>query len=67
MHAGFVGEAETSDFEPYALDLADAGFVATPRFETVVARSHAASALASRFGEGPIEGQLQAHLVTVQA
>jgi ubiquinone/menaquinone biosynthesis C-methylase UbiE len=83
-------------------DLAGAGFVAAPRFETVSARSHSASAqvtaialcqgtplrseiearagvglaeatsacaaaLASRFGEGPIDGKIQAHLATVQA
>jgi SAM-dependent methyltransferase len=83
-------------------DLAGAGFVAAPRFETVAARSHSASAqvtaialcqgtplrseiearagvglaeatsacaaaLASRFGEGPIDGKIQAHLATVQA
>jgi SAM-dependent methyltransferase len=83
-------------------DLAQAGFLATPRYETVVARSRApsaqvtavalcqgtplrneiearagadlaeataacAEALATRFGEGPIEGKIEAHLVTVRA
>ena len=83
-------------------DLAGAGFVVAPRFETVAKRSHAesaqitafalchgtplrseiearagaglaeatsvcAAALASRFGEGPIDGWIQAHVVTVRA
>lgn len=83
-------------------DLADAGFTATPRFETVTARSRApsaqvtafalcqgtplrneiearagaglaeataacAAALISRFGAGPIDGKIEAHLVTVEA
>jgi ubiquinone/menaquinone biosynthesis C-methylase UbiE len=100
----FMARTPHGYFDPGVIsrDLADAGFVAAPRFETVVARSHAASAqvtavalcqgtplrneiearagaslaeatsacaaaLASRFGEGPIAGKIQAHLVTVQA
>jgi SAM-dependent methyltransferase len=85
-----------------ARDLAEAGFVAAPRFDTVAARSRAASAqvtafalcqgtplrneiearpgasldeataacaaaLQARFGAGPIDGKIQALVVTVRA
>ena len=88
-----------------ARDLANAGFRAAPRFETIVARSRAASALvpataycqgtplrseiearagvdvagglaeataacaaaiAARFGNGPVDGKIQAQVVSVQ-
>lgn len=90
------------DPETISRDLAAAGFTTAPRFETVVARSHAesarvtavalcqgtplrneiearagadlaeatsacAAALAARFGQGPIDGKLEAQVVTVQA
>lgn len=90
-------------FDPATIsrDLAQGGFVAAPRLETVTARSYAesaqvaavalcqgtplrneiearaaglaevtsacAAALTSRFGAGPIDGKLEAHVVTVQA
>ncbi|HEV8313772.1 MAG TPA: methyltransferase domain-containing protein [Burkholderiaceae bacterium] len=89
------------DRELIARDLANAGFRAAPRFETMAARSRAtsarsaatgycqgtplrneiearspaglaeatavcAAAIAARFGEGPIEGKIQAHIVSVQ-
>jgi SAM-dependent methyltransferase len=91
-----------SDMAAIARDLAGAGFDAPPRFETVAARSRAASAhaaafaycqgtplrneieardasrlgeatdmaeqaLASRFGRGPVDGKIQACVVTVEA
>jgi len=84
-----------------ARDLAGGGFDAAPRFETLAARSRAASpdipamaycqgtpvrneiearsgidlagvtdacteAMAARFGPGPVEGKIQAHIVTVR-
>ncbi len=90
------------DREAISRDLASAGFDATPRIETVAARSRApsaqvtalalcqgtplrneiearagpdlaeatsacAAALASRFGGGPIDGKIQAHVVAVEA
>jgi ubiquinone/menaquinone biosynthesis C-methylase UbiE len=90
------------DREAISRDLASAGFDAAPRFETVAARSRAASAeeaaiafcqgtplrseiearagaglgaatsvctaaLASRFGQGAVDGGMQAHFVTVRA
>jgi SAM-dependent methyltransferase len=83
-------------------DLANGGFVASPRFDTVAARSRAASpripaiaycqgtplrneieardasrlgeatdvaaaAIAKRFGPGPVDGKIQAHIVVVEA
>ena len=83
-------------------DLANAGFSAAPRFETIAARSRAvsarvpaiaycqgmplrneiearsgaglaeatsacAAAIAERFGEGPVDGKIQAHIVIVQS
>ncbi len=89
------------DRELIARDLAIAGFRAAPRFETLAARSRAASAreaataycqgtplrneiearsptglaeatavcaaaLAERFGQGAVEGKIQAHIVSVQ-
>ncbi|MDE2299110.1 MAG: methyltransferase domain-containing protein [Burkholderiales bacterium] len=89
------------DHEAIAADLASAGFAAAPRFETMAARSRAASArlaaiaycqgtplrseiearagvglaeatavcaaaLAERYGEGPVDAKIQAHIVTVQ-
>ena len=85
-----------------ARDLAEGGFAAAPRFETVAARSRAASArdpavafcqgtplrneivarsgatlaeattacaaaIAARFGNGPVDGGMQAHVVAVLA
>lgn len=87
--------------ETISHDLANAGFGAAPRFETLAARSRAASAhvpaiaycqgtplrneiegglgaglaeatsacaaaIAERFGEGPVDGKIQAHIVVVQ-
>jgi ubiquinone/menaquinone biosynthesis C-methylase UbiE len=88
------------DFQVISRDLADAGFNAAPRFETIAARSRAASArevaiaycqgtpvrneieargadrervtsasesaIIDRFGTGPIDGKIQAHVVVVQ-
>ncbi|MFM0342123.1 class I SAM-dependent methyltransferase [Paraburkholderia fungorum] len=89
------------DPEVISSDLADAGFRAAPRFETLAARSRAASArvpavafclgtplrneiearsdsglddatsasakaIARRFGTGPIDGKIKAHVVIVQ-
>jgi ubiquinone/menaquinone biosynthesis C-methylase UbiE len=88
------------DLEVISRDLADAGFSAAPRFETIAERSRAASArvaataycqgtpvrneieargadmenvteasataLAERFGAGPLDGKIQAHVVVVQ-
>ena len=89
-----------SDRQAIANDLANGGFGATPRIETVAARSRAASAydaafaycqgppqrteieeraratlaeatvaseaaIASRFGAGPVDGKIQAHVVMV--
>jgi SAM-dependent methyltransferase len=89
------------DREAISRDLANAGFVAAPRIETMAARSCAASALvpaiaycqgtplrgeilagtgvglaeatsacaaaiAERFGEGPVDAKIQAHIVIVQ-
>jgi ubiquinone/menaquinone biosynthesis C-methylase UbiE len=89
------------DREAIARDLASAGFDAPARFETVAARSRAASArdaaiaycqgtplrneiearsatgladatlactaaIAKRFGDGPIDGKVQAHIVVAQ-
>jgi SAM-dependent methyltransferase len=83
-------------------DLADGGFTATPRIDTVAARSRAASAripavgycegsplrneveardparleeatdaatesIAQRFGRGPVDGKIQAHVVLIQS
>lgn len=90
-------------FDPQVIsrDLADAGFSAAPRFETIAARSRAASArvpavaycqgtplrneiearsggglddatsacataIAERFGTGPVDGKIQAHVVVAQ-
>ncbi|KAA1000886.1 methyltransferase domain-containing protein [Paraburkholderia panacisoli] len=90
-------------FDPQVIsrDLADAGFSAAPRFETIAARSRAASArvpavaycqgtplrgeiearsgagtenatsacataIAERFGTGPVDGKIQAHVVIAQ-
>ena len=90
-------------FDPKAIsrDLADAGFSAEPRFETIAARSRAksacgpavaycqgtplhneidarssagidettaacATAIAERFGKGPVDGKIPAHVVIVQ-
>ena len=90
------------DREAISSDLANAGFSAAPRFETMAARSRAASArvpaiafcqgtplrneiearsgaslaeatsacaaaIAERFGEGPVDGKIQAHIVIVQS
>jgi ubiquinone/menaquinone biosynthesis C-methylase UbiE len=93
------------DQEAISRDLANAGFSAVPRFETIAARSRAASArvpaiaycqgtplrieiearsgasgaglaeatsacgaaIAERFGEGPVDGKIQAHIVTAQS
>ena len=93
------------DCEAIARDLATAGFIAAPRFETVVARSRAASArepaiaycqgtplrneiqarsgaagaglaeatsvciaaIAERFGAGPVDGKIQAHIVIARS
>ncbi len=90
------------DRETIARDLANAGFDHAPRFETVSARSRAASArepamaycqgtplsneiqarkgaslaqatsacaaaIAERFGEGPVDGKIQAHVVIAQS
>jgi SAM-dependent methyltransferase len=88
------------DFKVISRDLADAGFTAAPRFETIAARSRAtsarvaaiaycqgtpvrneieargagvdnvtlasATAITERFGTGPIDGKIQAHVVVVQ-
>jgi SAM-dependent methyltransferase len=89
------------DRQLISCDVADAGFSAAPRIETIAARSRAvsarvpaiaycqgtplrteidarsgaslddatsaaASAIARRFGTGPVDGKIQAHLVTVQ-
>ena len=89
------------DREAIARDLVNAGFPASPRIDTVQARSRAmssripaiaycqgtplrnevearggfrlddataiaAEAIAQRFGTGPIEGKIQAHIVTVE-
>jgi ubiquinone/menaquinone biosynthesis C-methylase UbiE len=89
------------DLAAISQDLADAGFSATPRFETIAARSRAASArvpaiaycqgtplrneiearsdagmteatsacaraIAERFGAGPVDGKIQAHIVIAQ-
>ncbi|MFM0222221.1 class I SAM-dependent methyltransferase [Paraburkholderia dipogonis] len=89
------------DPEVISRDLADAGFSAAPRLETIAARSRAASArvpavaycqgtplrneiearsgvgvddatsasataIAERFGMGPVDGKIQAHVVVVQ-
>ena len=91
-----------SDRAQIAADLAAAGFTATPRIETIAARSRAASpevpavaycqgtplrgeiqartgaslvqatavaaaALAARFGKGPVDGKIQAHVVSIVA
>ena len=90
-----------SDREAIARDLANGGFSASPRVETIAARSWAASArdpalaycqgtplrneiearagatlaeataaceaaIARRFGAGPVDGKIQAHVVTVE-
>lgn len=90
-----------SDLEAISRDLANAGFSAAPRFETMAARGRAASArvpaiaycqgtplrneiearsggglaeatsactaaIAARFGEGPVDGKIQAHIVVAQ-
>ena len=90
-----------SDLQAIAKDLADGGFDAVPRIETVAARSRAASAydaafaycqgtplrteiearhgatlaeataaceaaIARRFGTGPVDGKIQAHVVLVR-
>jgi len=90
------------DREAISADLARAGFGAAPRFETIAARSRAASArmaaiaycqgtplrneiearsgvglaeatsvcaaaIAERFGTGPVDGKIQAHVVIVQS
>ncbi|MFM0039896.1 methyltransferase domain-containing protein [Paraburkholderia strydomiana] len=89
------------DRQVISRDLAEAGFSAAPRFETIAARSRAASArvpavaycqgtplrneiearsgggvekatsacataIAERFGTGPVEGKIQAHVVVVE-
>jgi SAM-dependent methyltransferase len=89
------------DLQAMARDLAAGGFDAAPRFETVAARSRAATAgvpamaycqgtplrneiearsgadlgaatsvcaaaIAARFGAGPVDGKIQAHVVMVQ-
>ncbi|WNC89157.1 class I SAM-dependent methyltransferase [Paraburkholderia sp. FT54] len=89
------------DPEVISRDLADAGFSATPRFETIAARSRAASArvpavgfcqgtplrseiearsggdvgdatsacaaaIVERFGTGPVDAKIQAHVVIAQ-
>jgi SAM-dependent methyltransferase len=89
------------DRQVISRDLAEAGFSAPPRFETIAARSRAASArvpavaycqgtplrneiearsgggvekatsacataIAERFGTGPVEGKIQAHVVVVE-
>jgi SAM-dependent methyltransferase len=93
-----------SDQNTIARDLANGGFTASPRFETLTLRSRAASprlaaiaycqgtpwrgeiearaasgadlaeataaveaAIADRFGTGPIDGKIQAHVVSVQS
>ncbi len=90
------------DHEVISLDLANAGFSAAPRVETIAARSRAlsarmpaiaycqgtplrneiearsgaaglaaatsacAAAIAARFGDGAVDGKIQAHIVVVQ-
>jgi ubiquinone/menaquinone biosynthesis C-methylase UbiE len=89
------------DQQAISSDLANAGFSAAPRFETMTARSRAvsahvpaiaycqgtplrneiearsgaslaeatsacAAAIAERFGDGPVDGKIQAHIVSVQ-
>jgi ubiquinone/menaquinone biosynthesis C-methylase UbiE len=89
------------DQEAISGDLANAGFGAAPRFETIAARSRAvsarvpaigfcqgtpvrneiearsgaglaeatsvcAAAIVTQFGEGPVDGKIQAHIVIVQ-
>jgi SAM-dependent methyltransferase len=90
------------DLDAILADLANAGFGATPRFETIAARSRAvsarvaaiaycqgtpmrneiearsgagldqatsacAAALAERFGDGPVDGKIQAQIVIVHS
>jgi SAM-dependent methyltransferase len=100
----FMARTPHGYFDPDAVsaDLEKAGFSATPRFETIAARSRAvsaqvaaiaycqgtplrseiearsatglaqatsacAAALAERFGDGPVDGKIQARIVTVQS
>jgi ubiquinone/menaquinone biosynthesis C-methylase UbiE len=99
----FLARTPHGYFDPEAIsqDLANAGFGATPHFETVTARSRAASAqvpaiaycqgtplrteietrsgaglaeatsacaaaIAERFGPGPVDGKIQAHVIVAQ-
>jgi SAM-dependent methyltransferase len=90
------------DREAISMDLRNAGFGESPRFDTVAARSRAvsaqmvavaycqgtplrneietrsaaglaeatsrsAAAIAARFGEGPVDGKIQAHVVSVRS
>jgi SAM-dependent methyltransferase len=100
----FMARTPHGYFDPdlISADLANGGFRATPRFETIAARSRAASArvaaiaycqgtplrneiearsaaglaqatsacaaaLVERFGDGPVDGKIQARIVTVQS
>lgn len=89
------------DREAISDDLTNAGFAAAPRFDTIAARSRAASArvpataychgtplrneieahsgailaeatsacadaIAEQFGQGPVDGKIQAHIVSIQ-
>jgi SAM-dependent methyltransferase len=99
----FMARTPHGYFDPHVIshDLADAGFSAPPRVETIAARSRAASArvpavaycqgtplrneievrsgagldeatsasaaaIAERFGTGPVDGKIQAHVVIVE-